>query len=129
MNKGDAFRQSYHVSASVLEQFMVLFNDRNLLHTSDAYALRKGFPGRIMHGTILNGFLSHFIGECLPLKNVMIQQQEIKYHHPVFINDQLELIAEVLDYFDAVRVFEIKFRFLNQQNIKIASGKIQIGLL
>jgi len=94
MEKGNLFRQSYAVPEHVYHGFIELFDDKNPLHTSEEFAKSKGFPGRVMHGNILNGFISHFIGECLPLKNVIIQSQDIKYHNPVFINDRLELQAE-----------------------------------
>ena len=129
MKTGDVFKQAYIVSEDVYDTFIGLFDDNNPLHTDAEFARSKGFPGKVMHGNILNGFLSHFIGECLPLKNVIIQCQDIKYHKPVFINDRLELQAEIIEYSEAVSVFIFKFRFVNGQDIKVSSGKIQIGLI
>jgi acyl dehydratase len=129
MEKGDAFRHAYTVSEDVYGKFISLFNDRNPLHTNEEFAQGKGFAGKVMHGNILNGFLSHFVGECLPVKNVIIQSQDIKYNKPVFMEDQLELHAEIEDYFESVRVFVFRFRFINQQGVKVSSGKIQIGLI
>jgi 3-hydroxybutyryl-CoA dehydratase len=82
-----------------------------------------------MHGNILNGFLSYFVGECLPLKAVLIQTQEIKYLHPVYLNDHLTLHAEISDVFESVNTIEFKYYFENQDKKKVARGTIQIGLL
>lgn len=82
-----------------------------------------------MHGNILNGFLSYFIGECLPVKTVVIQSQEIKFHKPVYLGDAVTLNAEVADFHESVRTAEIIFSFTNQQNIKVARGKMFIGLI
>jgi acyl dehydratase len=43
------------------------------LHIDDDYARSKGFKQKVMHGNILCGFLSRFVGELLPVK---------KYHNP-----------------------------------------------
>ena len=127
--KGAKFSRQFIVSQSVYDGFIQTFNDRNPYHVSDDAARAKGFAGKIMHGNILNGFLSYFIGECLPVKAVVIQSQEIKFHKPVYLNDTVTLNAEVADFHESVRTAEMSFHFLNQNNAKVARGKISIGLL
>ncbi len=83
----------------------------------------------VMHGNILNGFLSHFIGECLPIKNVIIHFQDIKYHNPVYLNEALDFYAVVSNTFEAVNAVEFKYVFENHQKIKLAKGIIQIGII
>lgn len=129
MKIGDTFRQEFTVTEKIYRGFRELFNDNNPLHTDISFANAKGFSGVVMYGNILNGFLSYFIGECLPDKNVIIHSQEIKYYKPVFLNDRLIFTAEVADIFESVHAVEIKFRFDNEHNVKIAKGKIQIGLM
>src|SRR5690349_15151584 len=85
----DKFQQTFLVSEKIYEGFIELFGDKNPLHTNEAFAVEKGFKGRVMHGNILNGFLSYFIGECLPVKNVIIHSQEIKFSNAVYVNDEL----------------------------------------
>jgi len=127
--KGARFTRQFVVSQSVYDGFIHTFNDRNPYHVSDEAARANGFTGKIMHGNILNGFLSYFVGECLPIKTVVIQSQEIKFHKPVYLNDTVTLNAEVSDFHESVRTAEISFQFLNQDDIKVARGKIFIGLL
>jgi len=128
MVKGDLFSHEFFVSEKIYLGFIELFNDKNPLHTEDSFAKEKGFEGHVMHGNILGGFLSYFIGECLPKKNVIIQTQEIKYRKPVYLNDKLTFKAEVTEVFDSVNVIEFKFSF-EKNNDKIAKGKIQIGII
>src|SRR5262245_51814734 len=52
----------YTITAAVYEQFLATFGDTNRLHTEDDFARTRGFPERVMHGAILNGFISHFVG-------------------------------------------------------------------
>ncbi len=129
MPKGTTFKQRFVVSQAVYTGFIQTFNDRNPYHVSDAAARDKGFAGKIMHGNILNGFLSYFIGECLPVKAVVIYSQEIKFQEPVYLEDALTLHAEVADFFESVKTAEIAFQFLNQHNVKVARGKISINLI
>ena len=109
--------------------FISLFNDNNPLHTCEIFARERGFKTNVMHGNILNGFISHFIGECLPIKNVIIHSQEINYSKPVYLNDTLQLIVEIKEFFESVSTFELIFYFQNQNHIKVAKGKISIGLI
>ena len=93
------------------------------------FAIEKGFKGCVMHGNILNGYLSYFIGECLPFKNVIIHSQQINYNSPVYLNDTLHFEAEVEEVYDSVKAIEFKFSFKNSEQKKVAKGKIQIGLI
>jgi len=126
---GKTFSHGYIIDDSVYQGFINIFLDRNPLHTSIEFAKKKGFISTVMHGNILNGFLSHFIGECLPTKNVIIHSQEIHYLKPVYLNDALELKVIVLDFFESVKTVEFKFHFNNQFKMKVAKGKFSIGLI
>ena len=55
---GDTFSERFVVSAQVHEQFIQLFQDKNPLHTDEAFAIAKGFQGHVMQGNIHNGFWS-----------------------------------------------------------------------
>jgi 3-hydroxybutyryl-CoA dehydratase len=129
MKKGDKFEIDFIITNQVYDLFVSTFNDKNPLHISDEFAKQNGFKSKVMHGNILNGFVSYFVGECLPIKNVIIQTQEIKYFKPSYLNDNLKYEAEICDVFDSVNSFEIKFVFKNVEKQKVASGKINIGIL
>ena len=76
---GDKFSEKFHINDKIYQGFINIFNDNNPLHTNYQFANDKGFKGIVMHGNILNGFISYFIGEKLPTKDVIIHSQEIKY--------------------------------------------------
>ena len=125
----DSFEEKFKVSEKVYAGFIELFHDRNPLHTDDKFAINKGFKGKVMHGNILNGFLSYFIGERLATKNVIIHSQEIQYKNPVYLEDELKFEASVSGVFESVNTVEFKFLFRNENSKVIAKGKIQIGIL
>ena len=126
---GEIFNNSFIVSNETYSGFIKLFKDENPLHTNEVFAVNKGFKGKVMHGNILNGFLSFFIGECLPVKNVIIHSQEIKFKNAVYLNDILQFKAEVTGIYESVNAIEFKYDFINQETKTVAKGKIQIGLL
>lgn len=127
-NQGDSYTQQFTVTEAIYNGFLNAFGDRNPLHTDEAYAKQKGFPGRVMHGNILNGFLSYFIGECLPTKDVIIHSQSIQFNKPVFLNDTLLLEAQVAEVIESVKVVSFKYTFKNAEGKRVAKGEIQIGL-
>ena len=129
ITKGTEYKSVFSVTGAIYSGFIYLFKDNNPLHTDEEFARQKGFAGKVMHGNILNGFLSYFIGECLPFKNVIFHSQEIKYSRPVYLEDELTLTAVVDDYFESVKTIEFTYNFVNQNNLKVAKGKFSIGLI
>lgn len=128
MKKGDKYIQQFKVTEEVYKGFLNVFKDKNPMHTDEQFAKSKGFKSVVMHGNILNGFISYFIGECLPEKNVMIYSQSIDFKKPVFLNDSLTFHANIEDVFESVKTAEIKFDFQNSEGIKVAKGNIMIGV-
>ena len=127
LNIGDKFNEHFTVSPEIYQGFIAIFCDRHPLHTDAHYANVRGFRSEVMHGNILNGFLSYFIGECLPEREVMILSQEIKYQRPVFLGDRLTLEASVIDIHQSVNLIEIAYKFRNVVDGKpVATGTINI---
>ncbi len=126
---GDKFSEKFHINDKIYQGFIKIFNDNNPLHTNYQFANDKGFKGIVMHGNILNGFISYFIGEKLPTKNVIIHSQEIKYKNAVYLNDELLFNAEVIGVYDSVKAVEFKYHFINHEAKVVSKGKFQIGLL
>ena len=125
----DTFHRRFVVTEHIQECFIEIFKDRNPLHLDDGFAISKGFQGRVMHGNILGGFLSYFIGECLPTKDVIIHSQEIQYKHAIYMNDALDFEAKVVGVYESVGAVEFKFIFRNSEGKIVSKGMIQIGLL
>jgi len=127
--EGEKFQHVFVLSENIQNQFILMFNDKNPLHTNSEFAKDKGFQDKVMHGNILNGFLSYFIGECLPTKNVIIHTQNIEYKKPVYMGESLQFFAEVNGVFESVSAVEFKYNFKNSFNKIVAKGKFQIGIL
>jgi 3-hydroxybutyryl-CoA dehydratase len=127
--RDDTFTRSFAVTKALHAGFIELFGDKNPLHVDDAFATSKGFHGKVMHGNILGGFLSHFIGECLPTNEVIIHSQEIQYKNAVYVNEVLNFEAKVCGVYESVNAVEFKFFFRNGEGKVVSKGMFQIGLL
>lgn len=123
------FHQLFVVSEETHKDFIKLSNDNNPLHINEQFAQSKGFKGIVVHGNILNAFISYFIGECLPTKDVIIHSQSIQFKKPVYLNTRLMFSAEVVGIYDSVNAVEFKFKFQNSEEIIVAKGNIQIGII
>lgn len=109
---------------------MDIFDDKNPMHVDDAFSVSHGYPSKIMHGNILGGFLSYFVGECLPSKRVVIMSQTMNFHKPFFENDRLTFEAKVKGMYAEDTVAEIKFKFKDKLSGHLVSkGTVQVNLL
>lgn len=129
MKKGDRFQHQFQVTRAVHAGFMELTGDKNPLHTDESFARAKGFNSVVMHGNILCGFLSYFVGECLPVKNVMLLSEEIMFSKPVYPDDSLMFEAEVADVHESVNAIEFNFRFEKENSQRVAWGTLKIKVL
>ena len=130
--KSANIQYTYRVSSDVYYSFQRCSNDYNPLHTDDVFSKSKGFEGRVMYGNILNAFVSHFVGMLLPSREVMIQSQNINYHKPVYLNDEILLDAGIDIVSEAVNIINYKLKFRRVTDGKselVAKGHVQIGLL
>lgn len=126
---GQRFTADYVVDESVHAAFVAMSGDRNPLHCDEAFAVSKGFLGRVMHGNILCAFLSDAIGMRLATPSVIIHTQEIAFVAPVYLGDSIAWEGTVEDVSPAVRAVSMKFRFRNQAGKVVARGRFQIGVL
>ena len=125
---GQEFTEYFEVNRNVHDGFIAVFADRHRLHTDFKYAVDRGFRAEVMHGNILNGFLSYFVGMCLPIPEAIILSQEIKFKRPVYLHDQLALEVLIHDVHHSVSVVELvcKFRNVADDNL-VALAKLKIG--
>jgi 3-hydroxybutyryl-CoA dehydratase len=125
----EEFNHEFIISETIYHGFIDLFRDQNPIHTNPLFASKFNFKDKVMHGNILNGFLSYFIGELLPLKNVVIVSQQINFKNPVYLNDILVFKSTVHELYESVNIVTFKYSFIKNDRDTVANGKIQIKIL
>ena len=128
VKKGTTFNHKFKVTKETSNLFINLSQDRNPLHVDDNFSISKGFKSKVTHGNIQNCFLSYFVGEIFPIKEVMILSQSIKYKNPVYENETLSFEAKVINYIESMKVFEFNFKFKNSISI-VSQGSLMIKII
>jgi len=126
---GHTASQDYAITPAVYEAFLGAFDDRSPVHVDEGYARAAGFEGRVMHGAILNGFLSHFIGMRFPGARALLLSADIRYTQPSFLGDRIRLTATVTQKVESQRVLALNVAFHNEtRGATVARGRVQVGL-
>lgn len=127
--EGQSTERRYAITQAVYEQFLAAFGDTNRLHTDDSFAQSRGFRARLMHGAILNGFISHFLGVHFPGDASMLHSLQTQFKSPCYLGDEILLQATVTHVSAAVGVILLDIDLTNLTRRRIAAkAKVQVGL-
>ena len=130
MKENDVFYHTWEITSKLCEDFIAISNDRNPIHTKSNYAQKYGFIDKVVHGNILNLFISYGIGELLPCKNIVIIDQTIKYKNPLYKGGIVKLELIVSSIIESVNIVKLKYNFQNQNSKNIiATGNITLKKL
>lgn len=129
IKENSEFSHSYIIDETVYDALTFVFKDRSPIHIDEDYAKSAGFSGRVMHGAILQGFLSHFVGMHFPGRRSLILSVNINYHRPSYLGDEIQLTALVRQKVETGQVIVTSVRFINLiTKDVVASGKVQIAI-
>ncbi len=127
----EGFRASQHytISAEIYEHFLAAYGDTNPLHTDDQVAQRHGFPGRVMHGMILAGFISHFVGVHFPGSGALLHSVSTQFKSPCHLGDVIRIDATVTQVAESVKALTLSMVLNNLTRDRVAAtSKVQVGL-
>jgi NAD(P)-dependent dehydrogenase (short-subunit alcohol dehydrogenase family)/acyl dehydratase len=130
IHEGAEFEHEYRIGDDTYAQFLGAFGDLNPLHVSDRYAIGAGFSGRVMHGAIVNGFVSHFVGMVFPGRRSLLLSVDVRYAAPSYLGDQLALRATVDRVVESQRTVLLNFVIRGPADAAvIARGRVQVKIL
>lgn len=87
---------SQTITDSDIKTFAGLSGDHNPVHVDEKYAENSRFKRRIAHGLMSAGFFSQLFGTKLPGPGCVYTAQSLKFLRPVYINDTVVAIVEVI---------------------------------
>ncbi len=119
---GDKFSQSTLVTEEMINGFAKYTGDNNPLHLDEEFASKTIFKKRIAHGFLVGSFISAVLGNDFPGEGTIYLSQSIKFRAPVFINDEITVDAEVLDFPKKQRVL-LKTTCQNQNEEIVIEGE------
>ena len=128
VKEGAKFVHEFKITKNITDLFIEVSQDRNPLHVDNDFSISKGFKNKVAHGNIQNCFLSYFVGEIFPIKEVMILSQTIKFKNPVYENDILSFESKIVNFIESVKVYEFKFKFINSIHT-VSQGSLMIKII
>jgi 3-hydroxybutyryl-CoA dehydratase len=127
IKEGSHFEHIYQITPAVYEGFLKTFKDYSPIHCDDNYAKLVGFQEKVMHGAILNGFLSHFLGMVMPGKKAMLLTSDMRYTSPCKLNDEVRFQVSVIRKVAATQTLLLSLSVMRVSAKEVVSrGKIQV---
>lgn len=120
---------SVTVTPEMLDRFRADTGDINPLHNDEAFALERGYIGRVAYGMLTASFLSTLAGVYLPGKWCLIQRVETDFPRPVYPGDTLSISGTVKEKDDTFRNITVAVRIRNQTGDTVLRGKMRLGVL
>ena len=117
------------VTEEKMQQFRALSGDVSPIHTEEAYAAERGYPGRVRYGMLVASFFSTLAGVLLPGKYCLLHSVESKFAKPVFIGDTLTVtgtVEEVNEVFSEIRIRGV---ITNQDGKRVCRGTLKAGVV
>lgn len=129
IREGFQTSRTYTISPDIHAAFLQAFGDVNPLHTDDEFARQLGFPAKVMHGAILNGFISHFVGMHFPGGRVLLHAVDTQFKTPSHLHDEIRIDARVTHVAAAVGAVVMDLVLTNTTRNRVAAkAKVQVGL-
>lgn len=115
--------------ASVKRQFFVddvksfakLTGDYNPIHFDESYASQTIFGKPIVHGPLVITLITTLFANELPGYGAVYLSHDVRYLHPVYINDEITAIVEIIEISEKQHIF-LKTTCTNQNGILILDG-------
>jgi 3-hydroxybutyryl-CoA dehydratase len=124
---GQREKRLYIIEKDVYQKFLETFQDFSPIHINAKYAESQGFAGVVMHGTILNGFISHFVGMHFPGRFSLLLSVDMRYLKPSYLGDSIWINSVVSQKMDASKVLVLDLELNNcSQNALAARARVQV---
>jgi 3-oxoacyl-[acyl-carrier protein] reductase len=125
---GDRAEIKHKITENDIEKFVNLTGDDNKLHIDKEYASKTAFRKPVAHGMLSASFISTIIGTKLPGDGALWYSQTLDFLLPVRVNDELTIIAEIINKNDRLNSIELKTEIFNQEDQKVISGIAQVKI-
>ncbi|WP_019339984.1 MaoC family dehydratase [Stutzerimonas stutzeri] len=97
---------SQTITDADIKAFAAISGDKNPVHVDGVYASSSRYKKRIAHGLLTASFFSSLFGTKIPGEGCVYVSQSLNFKRPVYIDDTVTAIIEVIDVkVDAKKVF------------------------
>ncbi len=118
------------ITEEMQDNFRQITGDINPMHSDKKFAKQRGFLDKLVFGMLTASFFSKLVGVYLPGKNCLFQEcKDIRFHSPVFVGNELTVKGEITEIDERFGRLVIKATIHNQENKKVCSAKLMVGVL
>ena len=122
LTPGDSAFLTKTVSESDIYLYAGITGDFNPAHIDQEYASKTFFKARIAHGMLSAGFISAVIAMKLPGPGTIYLEQNLKFMAPVYINDTIKTVVEVLEIDPEKKTVTLATRCFKQDKTLVLDG-------
>ncbi len=108
--------------------FAELVGDYNQIHVDKKYGRSSLFGQNIVHGMLAGSLFSTLVGMYCPGENGLYLSQTLNFRYPIFFNDLVCVMGEVISKSDSIKVITLKTQIL-KDNIVVIDGEAKVKLL
>ncbi len=118
------------ITEEMQDNFREITGDINPMHSDKEFAKQRGFSDKLVFGMLTASFFSKLVGVYLPGKNCLFQEcKDIRFHSPVFVGNELTVKGEITEIDERFGRLVMKATIHNQENKKVCSAKLMVGVL
>jgi 3-oxoacyl-[acyl-carrier protein] reductase len=121
---GDTAARKFVVDAGTMAWFREISEDDSRIHCDREYALSRGYTDLVVYGGIMVAHLSHLLGTKAPGANGTSLSWSIKFHEPLYVGEEAEIVLEVAYLSAATGVVEGRFT-ITAGDKNVATGTTQ----
>lgn len=126
---GARVERTRRITANEEERFVALSGDANPLHTEDPFPVEHGFRRRLAHGLLVTAAVLPAIGELLPSRGFVCLSQQMRYHRPVHVDEDVRITVEVKHVTAALGIVVVGMTVHGADGAIALSGEVQTKLL
>jgi 3-hydroxybutyryl-CoA dehydratase len=121
LREGTSAEHAYAITEACHLAMTDVFRDVSPIHVDEAAAKRAGFEARVMHGAVLNGFASHFVGCVLPGRRSLLLSMDMRYLTPSYLGDAIVIQGKVSQRVESERVVVLTLTIENRTRRHVAA--------
>jgi acyl dehydratase len=126
---GDRHAFETIITGDMVDAFAALTGDFSTLHMDTAFARKRGFTDRVVHGILLTGLVSRLIGMEFPGENALLQSVGIRFVHPAYIDRRFRIEAVIDQLSTSTRAVTMKVKIFEcLTDTCVAQGSVQAGV-
>jgi 3-hydroxybutyryl-CoA dehydratase len=120
---GFSIEKTCDIEANDILAFADFSGDWSSVHMDKEYALARGFDGCLVHGLLIGGLISGFIGMVLPGKHGLLQMINLQFRDPTYVPDRLTIRGTVNRVSEATMTAVIDLRVIGEDGRERVRGQ------